>query len=209
MDIIPSNNNSTFKTGFDDCIYRDKNNIYFNCTISSDSTFLLMKYLREAENDILKEVKLAKKIEFKDVNEDLVKIDINPNNINLHISTYGGVVSYAFAVVDMIEKMEVPVHTIITGYVASAGTLISIAGKKRYMQKRALALLHEIRGGHWGKFSDIKDGFDNIQKIMDNVIDYYVEKTKLTKEELTEFLSRDRNWNVQECIDKGVVDEIW
>lgn len=192
-------------------IYRDGRFVYFNTDINHCSVSWLMRDLREAERDILKDVKAAKKAIDKAADEKeykLANIHCDPEPIVLTLTTYGGGVHAAFAVVDLIRTLKVPVHTVIHGYVASAGTLISLAGEKRLMGKHAMAMLHEVRSWNWGKYSDLRDGFENVQKTMDQIVDYYTERTKITREALAEILARDRDWDPQSCLDQGVIDEI-
>ena len=59
-----------------------------------------------------------------------------------------------FNVVDVIERSPTPIYTYIDGYAASAATLISIAGHKRFMGKHSLMLLHELSGGNEGTYKD-------------------------------------------------------
>ena len=46
-----------------------------------------------------------------------------------------------FYITDLIEKMETPVNTYVDGYAASAASLISVVGKKRYMTQNSLMLI--------------------------------------------------------------------
>lgn len=187
-------------------INRDGHLIYFCSPITSSSAFTLINMLRAAETDILEGVKKAKE-SIKDVNK-YVTIACEPKAIVLSLTTAGGIISSAFAVVDVIRSLEVPVHTVITGYVASAGTLISLAGHRRFMHRNATALIHELRGANWGKFTELRDNYENLQKMMDNIVTYYTENTKLTREELTALMAHDKDWSPAECIANGVVDEV-
>jgi ATP-dependent protease ClpP protease subunit len=104
--------------------------------------------------------------------------------------------------------MTIPVHTICKGIVASAGTLLSLAGNRRFITENSYMLIHELRTGSWGKFSFIKDNFDNYTSLMEHIKNYYVSNTKLTREELDVQLAKDLTWNAETCLEKGLVDEI-
>ena len=69
-------------------------------------------------------------------------------------------------------------------------------------------LIHEIRSGYWGKFSQMKDSYQNSDKLMNHIINYYIKKTKMTREDLDVQLKQDVSWDAQTCLDKGLVDEI-
>jgi ATP-dependent Clp protease protease subunit len=136
----------------------------------------------------------------------LASVKIEPKPILLYLTTHGGIVHAALAVVDTIASLHVPVYTIVLGYVASAGTLISLAGHKRYMTPNSFMMVHEIRSGFWGKYSDARVEYENVSKLMEHIVQYYLGKTKLTLEKLTEMLRTDTDMTAAECLEYGLVD---
>lgn len=199
--------------------------IYFNSAITANSMSKLVLALHRLEDKILKQNKrlkrkikeLSKSYNKNDKNnrydsdddeDDYDRITIEPKEINLYITSYGGYLYQVFTTIDFIKNLKVPVHTICTGIVASAGTLLSLAGSRRSITKNSYMLIHELRGGSWGKFSGLSDSFQNQQQLMDHIINYYVENTKITREELEEQLKKDITWNADICLDKGLVNEI-
>ena len=105
--------------------------------------------------------------------------------------------------------MKCPLYTVVDGFVASAGTLISIAGKKRYILPNAYMLLHELRSGFWGKMSDMTEEMENLKKLMDHLIEFYSTHTPLSKKTLEKLLTKDSIWNAKECISRGVVSGVF
>jgi ATP-dependent Clp protease protease subunit len=174
--------------------YTMDNNIYFNDEISMESVSSLNKEIRTLANKLLG-VQIKMGLE-------------TPPPIKLHLTTYGGSVHAAFSVIGCIKSCKVPVHTVIDGYVASAGTLISVCGAKRYMHKHSSMLIHELRSGTWGKMSLIEDEVENLKKMMTKLKEIYVDHTKLTKKELDVILKKDNDWYAEECLKSGLIDEI-
>ena len=128
--------------------------------------------------------------------------------IYLYLNTPGGSVYDALAVVDTITQLKVPVYTVVEGLVASAGTLLSLSGQKRFIQPNAYMLIHEIRSSCWGRMSEITDEYENLSKMTKQLIEFYVKNTSMNKKEVTKVLTKDITWDAKECIGKGVVDEI-
>jgi ATP-dependent protease ClpP protease subunit len=60
----------------------------------------------------------------------------------------------------------------------------------------------------WGKMSEIDDDYKNMKKIHERIKDMYEEKTNLTRKDLVKILKHDLDWNAEECLEKGLVDEI-
>jgi ATP-dependent Clp protease protease subunit len=177
-------------------LYTNANHVYFNNDIDDDSAFALNKELRAVENKLL-----HTSLTYG------VKADSVP--IYLHITTNGGSIHAAFSIIDCMNGLRVPVYTVCDGFVASAGTLISISGKKRFIQPNAYMLLHQLSSGVWGKMAEIEDEYDNLKKLMDHLIKHYVQNTKLTAKVLEKQLKHDVTWNVSECISRGIIDEVY
>jgi ATP-dependent Clp endopeptidase proteolytic subunit ClpP len=188
-------------------IKRIGNTIYFSDRINYETAHHLNILLKQCEQDILDDVKDAddyiKKSKLRNVN-----ISSEPKPIVLILTTHGGLVHAAFSVVDTIQSLRVPVNTVVCGYVASAGTLISLAGTKRFITPNSFMMIHEIRSGFWGRYSDTRVEYENITKLMEHVTKYYMEKTKITKEKLSEMLRADNDLNATECLELGLVHKI-
>lgn len=173
--------------------YTIDNNIYFNDEISMETVSVLNKELRNLQNRLLMVS---------------IKMGIDAPPIKLHLTTYGGSIHAAFSAIGCIKSSKVPVHTVIDGYVASAGTLMSVCGVKRYMHRHSSMLIHELRSGSWGKMSVIEEEVDNLKKMMVKIKDIYTEHTKLKKKDLDAILKKDNDWYADECLASGLVDEI-
>ena len=189
-----------------------KNEIYFNGPINYISMSNLTHELTKLQNKIIKESKKLKRkyIDFiKDIDESeycLIKIEYNP--IKLYISSHGGSIYEVLSVYDFIKNMHVPLHTICKGFVASAGTILSLAGSKRFISKNSYMLIHQLRSGMWGKFDELNDDFENCKTLMIHLKKIYTENTNLKENELDEILKKDISWSAEICLEKGLVHEI-
>lgn len=189
-------------------IKRIYNSIYFSDRINHETAHTLILMLRNCELDILDDMKAAEAEHKKAPASRYAEPAFEPKPIELYLTTYGGLVHAAFAVVDVIRALRVPVHTIVLGYVASAGTLISLAGEKRFITPNAFLMIHEIRGGFWGKASDARVEYENVTKLMAHITEYYLGKTRIARERLVELLRTDTDLNATECVAMGLVESI-
>lgn len=169
------------------------NDIYFYAPITKSSCFELEKIIIDLDDKTV----TAKK-----------KYEIDNGPINLHIQSNGGSLFQSLYIIDLIKNIETPVHTYIDGFAASAATLISVVGEKRFMTKNSLMLIHQLSGGAIGKFSEIKDENENVDTLMKFIIQTYIKNTKLNEEELESILKRDIWLNSTFCLEKGLVDKI-
>ncbi len=175
-------------------ITREHNHVYFHAEVDRDNIFELVKLLRKAEEECL-----------------ILGIRHGIRNvpIYLHISSFGGYVFAAYTAMDAIKACRVPVYTIVEGATASAGTLISVVGARRFITPRASMLIHQLSAGYWGKMGEIEDEFQNLQDMMTQIRDVYKEHTRIPKKDLNELLKHDLWWNAEKCLAVGLVDEIW
>lgn len=131
-----------------------------------------------------------------------------PPPIELHISSDGGEISPALSLVDKIKTNPIPIHTYVEGFCASAATLISVVGKKRYMSPNSNILVHQLRGGIAGKFEEIQDEKDNLDLFMEVLKKIYIQHTKLKLKQLTELLKHDLCLTAEKALEYGVIDHI-
>lgn len=128
--------------------------------------------------------------------------------IKLYINSEGGELASALSIVDFIIRSEVPIHTIIEGEAASAATLISVVGHRRFITKNSHMLIHQVRGGMWGKMAEFEEEILNMKMYSDKLIQIYKKTTHLSEEKLTKILKKDILWDSKKCLKYGLVDAI-
>ena len=147
------------------------------------------------------------------LNRDLKKwsIDYNsaPPKIYLHIYSSGGDLFAGFSSVDTIKNSEIPIVSIIEGSAASAATLMSVVAAERYMTRNAFMLIHELRSGVIGKFSDIDEEMKNCEVLMEKIYRIYEEHTSLSENKLKKLLKKDLWWDLDICMKYKLVDGCW
>lgn len=173
------------------------NHIYFFSGVSKDSVYRLKDCITKI-NDKYRDAKLKHPT-----------LEVTPKPIYLHINSYGGGVFAAFAAIDFITQSEIPVHTIIEGASASAATLMSVVGVKRYIRPHASMLIHQLSSWFGGKWTEIEDDYQNLKQMHDSIKTLYQKHTKLRDGELEEILKHDLWWKADKCLEVGLVDEVW
>lgn len=177
-------------------IQEETNDIYFYGPVTPETCFVLKNKINELSG---KSKKYA--INYKSV----------PFPIHLHIQSGGGSLFPVLYIIDIIKKNDgvVPIYTYVDGYAASAATLMSVVGQRRFMTKNSLMLIHQLSSGtDSGKYSEIKDQVQNMDSLMKIIIDIYRDNTKLSDEALFDLLQKDLWLNSTECLKYGLVDEI-
>ena len=139
----------------DELVWMEDNHIFFCTDVSDKSIAKLNSFIFQLNKENTKYLYLLK--------NKTIEQTFPP--IFLHIKSYGGCVMSALAAIDIMETSMSPIYTIIEGYAASAATMLSIMGEKRYMHKNAHMLIHQMSSGFWGKMEEIKDEMKNLNRI--------------------------------------------
>ena len=135
-----------------------------------------------------------------------------PDLLNLLITSPGGDLNAAFALIDVMRGSSIPVRTVGLGQIASAGLMIFIAGTKghRILTPNTSILSHQYSWGAFGKehelFATVKE-FDLTTKKM---IAHYKKCTGLTDIQIRELLlpPQDMWLNPQEAKKYGLCDDV-
>lgn len=203
-----SEDDSEFDSDFDDevedfwfgessNVYAKENRIYFRCNVSNSSVDKLVGLIDDKNKKL------------QDLRRNSMIQNVEPKPLYLHITSYGGDLLACFRAIDAIKRSEIPIYTVVDGHAASAGTLMSVVGKKRFMTPNSYMLIHQLSAGTRGKFWEIKDDFKNFEQWMDTIYNVYLNSTKMSLDELKENLSHDSWWTVEQCVEKGLVDEVY
>lgn len=177
-------------------LYVRDNHIFFQDDINFDTASALIREIKDLETEL---IFMQQQYEFPE-----------PAPINLHITSPGGVIFAANGIIDCMNACRVPVNTIVDGFAASCGTLISIFGVKRSMGKNATMLIHQLSSGMWGHYTEAEqlDHQINIKQMSEKIRQFYADRTNMKKTELKEILKHDMDWDSDECLRRGLVDEI-
>tara|TARA_X000000950_G_scaffold245522_1_gene302435 strand:+ start:1772 stop:2497 length:726 start_codon:yes stop_codon:yes gene_type:complete len=128
--------------------------------------------------------------------------------ISLHIQSLGGELLPAFYLCDVIKNLETPIYTYVDGFCASAATLITVCGRKRFMTRHSSMLVHQLKSEVNGKLDEMKEEITNLDLFMRNVEDIYYSNTNMNKTILEEILVKDIWLDSEMCLKYGLVDEI-
>ena len=132
--------------------------------------------------------------------------------IDVYINSPGGHVESGDTIHDMIRFVdaEAPVRVIGTGWVASAGALIFLAGRKenRMCLPNTRFLLHQPMGGVRGPATDIDIEAREIIKMRERLNRLFADETGQTYEKVAKDTDRNHWMSAEEAISYGLVTRI-
>lgn len=137
----------------------------------------------------------------------------NPEReINMYISSPGGVISAGLGIYDTMRLISCPVATTCVGFAASFGTILLLAGDKGRRRALPNARIHMhqplIQGGAGGQASDIDILAREMLHTRD-VINGIIERhTGQSLERIKRDTDRDFYMSAQEAVEYGIIDEV-
>lgn len=173
-----------------------ENTIYFYSEVDSVACSELNRLLREVDQR-LSQV------------SSIMQAEAFTPTIHIRINSYGGDVFAGLSTVDTIRNLKSKVYTYVEGAAASAATIISVAGSKRFIGKNSFMLIHQLSAICSGTFERLQDEHENNKRIMNAIKSIYKEYTKIPMKEVDAILKRDLWFDSETCLKYGLVDVIF
>ena len=173
----------------------EENHVYFYCPVMEREGLELVRIIRRL--DIEMEYLAAR-----------IGLEKNPP-IHLHIQSPGGDIFSGLNICDAINNCKTDVYTYIEGSAASAATMISCCGTKRFITKNSFMLVHQPQIMFRGKHDEFVDEIENQKNVYAAVTQIYLDKTDINDAEVLDEMLQHELWlPAEKCLELGFVDEI-
>ena len=153
---------------------------------------------------------LEKNIPTFEIDEDDDTLVETPQEdvINLLITSSGGDMSAAFALISVMKASKIPVRTIAIGEAASAALCILMSGHQRVVAPYTSLMSHQFNTGSEGPYHVLKNIMQELDSYHSKMIRLYVESTGLNETYIRERLLSERDYwmTPEEALDNGFVD---
>ena len=131
--------------------------------------------------------------------------------VTVFINSPGGEIFSGFAIFDMLNFISCPVTTIVTGFAASMGSILSLAAGKgrRFAMPQAKIMIHQpLLMGYQGRATECEIQAREILKTRDHLVKLYSEQTGKSCEEIKKALDRDNWFTAEEALEYGLIDKV-
>lgn len=131
-------------------------------------------------------------------------------DIHMYINSPGGSVSAGFGIYDTMQFIKPQVHTICTGFAASFGSMLLLAGAKgkRFALPNSEIMIHQPHGGAQGQASDIAISAKRILRTREKVVQITAERTGQSIERVERDMDRDYFMSAEEAVEYGIIDKV-
>lgn len=147
------------------------------------------------------------------ITAQLLFLDSESNEpINLYINSPGGSIVDGMAIVDTMNHIKSPVHTICMGMAASMGAFILSQGEAghRYALPNSEVMVHQPLGGYQGQATDIEIHATRIAKMKAKLTEMMANSTngKTDAATMWELCERDNFLEPEQALKLGLIDQI-
>jgi len=133
---------------------------------------------------------------------------VTTSNLIIQVKSLGGDVFEAFSIYDEIRRHSARVTVVVVGSSASAATIISCAADHIRISENSRYLVHNARTFVDGNKESLKEAFEQLVSIDNQILDIYVKRTGKSKEVLAELMKEEKWMTAAEALEWGFVDEI-
>jgi ATP-dependent protease ClpP protease subunit len=146
----------------------------------------------------------------KQVTLDTVLKEITPKatSYEVHIHSPGGEVFEGYAIYNALKNTGKNITVKVEGVCASIATLIAAAGHRIVMNQKAQWMIHNPSVQVGGEAKDLRNAAAQLDRIKSQLIDSWVGRTKLSREQLSEMYDNETWLTPEQALEMGFVDEV-
>lgn len=133
----------------------------------------------------------------------------NDNALDISINSFGGSVYTALSIYTLLKAHKGAITFRVDGAAMSAATIItSVPNAKVIMPKGSMMMIHKVSSIVIGNVDDMRKAADDMEKLENNVLDIYAEKTGKSVDEIKEYVDQETYFTAAEAVEFGLADEI-
>lgn len=132
--------------------------------------------------------------------------------ITMYINSPGGSITDGMAILDTMNKIKAPVHTVCMGMAASMGAFLLSQGDPghRYCTPNSEVMIHQPLGGYQGQATDIQIHANRIVEMKKKLTEMMANSTngKTAPDVMWEQCERDNFLTPEQALEMGLIDQI-
>lgn len=134
--------------------------------------------------------------------------DLDVDQINVHIDSYGGAVSEGWAIYNALKNHPAKVVTYGDGFVASAALYPFMAGDERYASNLSAYYFHQVWISASGYADELRAAANEAELMTEVGLNAFTDNTGMTADEVRE-LQKSETWlTPSEALERGIATAI-
>lgn len=130
-------------------------------------------------------------------------------DLSISINSFGGAVYTALSIYSLLKAHKGAITIRVDGAAMSAATIItSVPGARVIMPRGSMMMIHKVSTVAIGDTDDLRKTADDMEKLEENLIAIYAEKTGRTADEVREKVAVESYFNAEEAVEFGLADEV-
>ena len=134
--------------------------------------------------------------------------DLDVNNINVYINSYGGEVGEGLAIYNSLKRHKAKIKTYCDGFACSIASVIFMAGDERIMSNASLLMVHNAWTWASSNANDFRKQADDLDAITQASINAYMENVNITEEEVKAMLDNETWLSYQNALEYGFATSV-
>lgn len=130
-------------------------------------------------------------------------------DLSISINSFGGAVYTALSIYSLLKAHKGAITIRVDGAAMSAATIItSVPGARVVMPRGSMMMIHKVSTIAMGDTDDLRKAADDMEKLEENLIAIYAEKTGKDPAEIREKVAVEAYFTADEAVEFGLADEV-
>ncbi|VXC07933.1 ATP-dependent Clp protease proteolytic subunit [Bacillus sp. 349Y] len=125
------------------------------------------------------------------------------NDLVVHLNSPGGDASDGIAIYNRLKNHAGKVTVYVDGWACSAASVIAMAADELIMGAGSMLMIHEASTIVWGTKKNFRKEADLLEKLEDGIIDIYMTKSKVDREDIKSKVDEETWFSANEAIEIG------
>lgn len=134
---------------------------------------------------------------------DIALKEAGKNDVVVHLNSPGGSAFDGIAIYNRLKNHEGNVKIHVDGWACSAASVIAMAADELIMGAGSMIMIHEASNIVWGTKEDFRETADLLEKLEDGIIDIYMMKANIEREEIKAMVDKETWFSANEAVEIG------
>lgn len=134
---------------------------------------------------------------------DIALKEAGSNDLIIHLNSPGGDAFDGIAIYNRLKNHQGKVTIRVDGWACSSASVIAMAADELIMGAGSMLMIHEASTIVWGTKKHFRKEADLLEKLEDGIIDVYMTKAKVDREEIKNMVDNETWFSANEAVEIG------